>query len=247
MAIVDNLNTKTTYPSQTERCSMKEYSLSSGLVLNCLMALVSCQGNDGPTMMFTLDQEHDSAMDMSSPLGPDAATSNTPGLVRYSYVCDNKPEKAVALPKEQFGAHYWCDFQSDSFFINVTDNRVPIDFRLSIPYLDYHGPGTYMMIADQVSGSGFSDCVWPSIRIQDANCPALAGATISSCCRDSSARASALSCSVTITQHSMTKITGTFTCHIQAEKSGINSPFMCPSGGQADVKGSFDFGPQDCK
>lgn len=210
-------------------------------VLACLSTGSGCQENPSP-LMSPSDQAAASSGDMATMT--DAGTSTALGMVRYSYICDNKPEKAVELPHIRFGATYSCLFKSDSFQIEVKDDRVPVDFRLFIP--GYHGPGTYTMIADKFSGMGFTECVWPSIRIQDGNCPALANSTISPCCLDQGSLSQGLSCTIVVQQHSSTRVTGTFECTVAAYNDGPNSPDTCPFRGMAQVKGSFDFGPQDC-
>lgn len=212
--------------------------------LTCFLTLTGCHSNDDPMMMNTTsDQSNPGSSDMASSSMPDLSDPNAPGMVRYSYICDDKPEKTVELPHVRFGADYHCIFQNSFFSINVTDGRVPVDFRLAVP--GYHGPGTYSIIADVFSGTGFSECVWPSIQIQDKNCRAMWG-QMSSCCTSKEAQARALTCTVTVQQHSLTRVTGSYECLIQADSNGPNSPFACPYLGKAQVQGSFDFGPQDC-
>lgn len=224
---------------------MQPQPLLVPLSVTCLLVLAGCPANEGPTMP-TSDQGHTNEHDLGIMSIPDAADPNAPGMVRYSYVCDGKPEKTVELPHQRFGATYSCNFENDYFLINVKDTRVPIDFRLSIPFASYHGPGTYPVTADKFSGSGFAYCQWPSIRIQDGNCPALAGSSISACCLGSDAQKNSLSCSITVQEHSLSRVTGSFTCQVRADSEGVDSPFMCPFLSHADVMGSFDFGPKDC-
>src|SRR5262249_30444465 len=147
------------------------------------------------------------AADMSG-TPPDAADPNAPGMVRYSYSCDDQPEKNVEVPHVRFGATYTCQFKSDYFTLNVKDDRIPLDFRLNIP--NYHGPGDYQYVADKLSGSGFAYCEWPSFQVADSNCPAMRPGQIGACCMDSAAQEKALTCTLTVTQHTLTRASGTF-------------------------------------
>lgn len=214
--------------------------MTTSLLLSCLVLCSSCQRTDS-----SVDQSPNTSGDMSGTGTPDAADPNAPGLVRYTYTCGNNPAKTISLPHERFGALYKCLFTPDVFNITVTDDRIPVQFRLGIT--NYHGPSTYTVIADAVSGTGFSECKWSSIEVADKNCPALWTNTFTPCCSTMEARAKALSCTVVVQQHSLTRVSGTFDCRIQTEKYDSQTPIYCPPTLSAHVEGSFDFGPKDCQ
>jgi len=221
---------------------MKKNTRLSAVLLGGLFTSIGCQGTGTP-MMVNADQAVVNPVDMMSPQA-DAGDPNGPGMVRYSYVCDTMPEKTVELPHVRFGAKYSCNFTSDNFSITVTDDRVPVNFNLSVP--SYHGPGSYTLIADDYLIAGHTQCRWPSIEVADKNCTTLWGGIFTTCCTTMEARAKALTCTVVVQQHSLSRVTGTFDCHIQTEKDGPGAPDYCPSSVSAQVHGSFDFGPQDC-
>lgn len=222
---------------------MRNYNVLSSLTtVGLLMVSIGCQGKD--PSMTTADQSSSGAGDMSNTSAPDASDPNGPGMVRYSYVCDDKSEKTVELPHVRFGATYSCRFMSDLFSISVRDDRVPVEFRLGIT--GYHGPGTYNVIAERESNFFFDNCSWSSVEVYDGNCPALSKGTISPCCRAAGAQAKAQSCTITVQQHSLTRVSGSFSCSIQADQEGPDTPYSCRSRGKAQLQGSFDFGPQDC-
>lgn len=222
---------------------MKPHTLAFVLTSTYLLTSIGCSPNNSP-MMATSDQAQSGPVDMGSMAMTDARDPNAPGLVRYSYICDDKPEKTVELPRVQFGATYSCGITNDIFAIEVTDNRIPVDFSLNIT--NYHGPGTYTIIAQQFSGSGWTDCQWSDLKVLDGNCPAL-HKQITPCCLNTDAQAKALTCTVTVQQHVLTRVSGVFACEVQAGSEGPNTPNWCPYFGKASVHGSFDFGPQDCK
>lgn len=222
---------------------MKTTILSSTLNLGCIFASIGCHGMDDPMMMSTSDQASGGTHDMATT--PDAADPNAPGLVRYSYTCGTKPEKTVELPHVRFGANYKCNLTSNSFDITVTDDRVPTKFYLYIP--NYHGPGTYNMIANFYIFSGIPVCVWPNLAVYDENCPLMRyQGYFSPCCSTMEDRARALTCTVVVQQHALSRVTGTFACRIQGESERVGTTEYCPPSTTAEVHGSFDYGPNDC-
>lgn len=210
------------------------------LTLSLVLGIAGCQNNSDK--IFPLDQAGTAAGDLANKT--DAADPNAPGLVRYSYVCGDMPEKSVELPHVRFGATYKCDFESNFFTITVTDDRVPVSFHLGVP--GYHGPGTYTLIADDYIIAGTRQCRWPSIEVADKNCKPLWLGIFTTCCSTMEARAKALTCTVVVQQHTLTRASGTFDCRIQTEEDGPGAPDYCPPSIAAQVHGSFDFGPQDC-
>jgi hypothetical protein len=194
-------------------------------------------------MMTGADQTSGTPSDMMT-AQTDAADPNAPGLVRYSYVCGTMPEKSVELPHVRFGATYDCRFKSDYFTITVTDDRVPVKFSLGVP--GYHGPGTYTVIAYYYILAGVPVCRWSAVEVADQNCPLMGRGDFSPCCNTPELRAKALTCTIVVQQHSLTRATGTFECRIQSAGERLGTTEYCPPLSTAQVHGSFDFGPQDC-
>jgi hypothetical protein len=174
----------------------------------------------------------------------DGGDSNGTGMVRFSYICGDKPERFVELPHVRFGPSYLCQFNRDYFVITVTDNRMPAKFHLGIP--GYFGPGTYKIIAEDYVIGKYRHCRWPSIEASDINCPLLWGGDFTPCCESKEARANALTCTVVVQQHTLTRATGTFECRIHSETERLGVTDYCPPESTAEVHGSFDFGPEDC-
>lgn len=221
---------------------MEKHTPLSAVLLSSLLTINGCQGTGTP-VMASADQAVSSSSDMLSPQ-TDAADPNTPGLVRYAYVCGNMPEKSVELPHVRFGATYNCNFTSNDFSLTVTDDRVPTKFYLSVPA--YHGPGTYTIIAYDYILAGSPVCRWPSIEVSDHNCPLMWSGAFTPCCSTMEQRANALTCTVVVQQHSLSRVTGTFDCRMQSEGDRVGVTDYCPPLSSAQVHGSFDFGPKDC-
>lgn len=210
--------------------------------LTALSLLTTAACHDPSGMMSPADGATTSATDMMDKR--DAQDPNAPGLVRYSYVCGAMPEKTVELPHVRFGAAYNCTFESDYFHITVTDDRVPVTFNLGVP--GYHGPGTYTDIAYQYNLAGSAVCRWSAVEVSDKNCPLLWQSNITPCCSTQEQRAKAVTCTIVVAEHSLTRVSGTFDCLLHGEKPPEDTSLYCPPTGTARVYGSYDFGPKDC-
>lgn len=205
-----------------------------------LLTIAAC--HDPPEMMPPSDLATSSVDDLMN--RPDADDHNAPGMVRYSYVCGDMPEKTVELPHIRFGPTYQCTFERDFFRIAVTDERVPVTFNLVAP--GYHGPGTYTDIAYQYDLAGSPVCKWSAVEVSDKNCPLLWQSVITPCCRTQEQRAKAVTCTIVVAEHSLTRVSGTFDCLLHGEKAVEGSSNYCLPTSTAHVYGSYDFGPQDC-
>ena len=189
-----------------------------------------------------LSNQPPSDMSMS---GSDAADPNAPGVVRYTYTCGTDPEKTIEMKRVLFGPTYWCSISKASFFLNVKDDRIPTEFEIATPQ-GYHGPGQYNIIAQATTGTGFAWCSWQTMKIINGNCLALKSPRVGNCCNDQAAQAKGISCTISVTQHTLQRVSGDYNCLVQTDQYTPQAPFSCPTPMAASIKGSFDFGPNDC-
>lgn len=208
-----------------------------------MLALLSCTPG-GPPPSSAQDARTSTPVDAAMSGDGTGSMGAQPGSVSVSYQCDNAMPGMVSLTKEKFGTAFRCTFNEQ--YVDLRYDDMPDElynghkFKLQMK-AGYKGPGRYTLVARVIFGGEDPLCAWDTMTVMVPNCPALQNA--GGCC-DPNRPGDSISCDVTITEHSATKVAGTYACTARRTN---NQGMGCVQLGTASTSGSFAYGPGDCK